>query len=190
MPHDFGTVLKLAALVLSLGLDTLTVAVALGIRGIGTRGRIRVGVSFAFFEGSMPLAGLLVGRAVSGAVGNAASIIGIAVLFGVGLWMVYESVWGEEDTELDVEHWRGLLLTSLSISLDEVAIGFSMGALGVPIPLTIGLIVIQTFVMTFIGTSLGNRIGERLAERGETVAGIVLCSLALALAGSKVIGMR
>lgn len=190
MPHDLGTTLKLAALVLSLGLDTLTVAVALGIGGIGRRSRVRAGISFALFEGAMPLAGLLLGRVVSGAVGDAASILGIAVLFGVGLWMVYETLSGKEEADLDVEHWRGLLLTSLSISLDELAIGFSMGALGVPIPLTIGLIVAQAFVVTSIGTGLGNCIGEKLAERGELVAGLVLCGLALALVGERIVGAQ
>jgi len=190
MWHDAGSALKLAILILSLGLDTLAVALALGISGIGRRNRLRVGTSFALFEGGMPLIGFVAGRLVSGAIGDIASLIGIAVLFGVGVWMVYEGVSGEEEANFDIDRWRGLLLTSLSISLDELAIGFSMGALGLPIALTVLLIALQAFVLTLVGTTVGNRIGEELAERAELAAGLVLCGLALVLLGQKLLGSR
>lgn len=188
MSHDLSTALKLALLVLSLGIDTFAVAVALGISGIGRRNRLRVGISFAAFEGGMPLVGFLVGRLVSGVLGEVAAIAGIVVLFGVGAWMIYEGVAGDDEAEMEVENWRGLFLTSISVSLDELAIGFSMGALGLPIGLTVLLIATQAFVLTLVGTALGNRVGEKLAERGEMVAGMVLCGLALGLIAERLIG--
>jgi putative Mn2+ efflux pump MntP len=188
MPHNFGTALKLATLVLSLGLDTFTVAVALGISGLGGRSRVRAGLSFALFEGCMPLIGFLIGGAVSGVSGDAAAIAGLVVLFGVGAWMVYEGVTEGDEAGLAIDSWRGLLLTSLSVSLDELAIGFSMGALGLPIALTIALIAVQAFVVTIVGTAVGKQIGDVVAERAEVVAGLVLCGLALVLVGEKVLG--
>ena len=187
-PDTISADLKLAVLVLSLGLDTLTVAVGLGISGIGRRERLRVGTTFALFEGGMPLVGFLLGHVISGALGDLASLLGILVLFGVGAWMVYEALSGEEDADLTVEGWRSLLLTSFSVSMDELAVGFSMGALGLPILLAVVLIAVQAFVLTFVGTALGNRIGERLAERAELVAGLVLACLALALLGERAWG--
>jgi putative Mn2+ efflux pump MntP len=185
LSHSLPSTLKLAVLVLSLGIDTLTVAVALGIAGIGGRDRLRVGISFALFEGGMPLVGLLVGRLVSGVAGDIATYLGIAVLFGVGAWMVYEAVSGAEE-EIAVDSWRNLMLTSLSVSLDELAVGFSMGAVGVPVAAAIVLIAAQAFILTWLGTRLGNVIGERLAERAEVVAGIVLAGLAVVLLVEKV----
>jgi putative Mn2+ efflux pump MntP len=72
--------------------------------------------------------------------------------------------------------------------MDELAVGFSMGALGLPIVLTVVLIAAQAFIITVLGTMAGNRIGVQLAERGETVAGVVLCGLALALAAQRITG--
>jgi putative Mn2+ efflux pump MntP len=183
-----ATGIKLILLVLSLGLDTLAVAVALGISGVGQRSRLRAACSFALFEGLMPLAGFFLGRAASGRVGDAASLVGILVLLAVGIWMIRESLSGEEERALAVETLRGLVLTSLSVSMDELAVGFSMGALGLPIVLTVVLIAAQAFIITVLGTMAGNRIGEQLAERGETVAGVVLCGLALALAAQRITG--
>lgn len=180
---SLDTGIKLALLVLSLGLDTFAVAVALGISGIGRRSRLRVGLSFALFEGLMPLVGFFLGAAVSHAEAKIATIAGIVVLFGVGAWMIWESLSDEDDDrETAVESFGGLVLTSLSVSMDELAVGFSMGALGLPVGLAVALIAAQAFLITLLGTSLGNRIGERVAERGETVAGVVLCGLALVLA--------
>jgi putative Mn2+ efflux pump MntP len=65
--------------------------------------------------------------------------------------------------------------------MDELAVGFSMGTLGLPIIPAVIVIASQAFVLTFAGTALGNRIGERLTERAELVAGCVLCGLALVL---------
>lgn len=182
MPHDLALYGKLALIVLSLGVDTFSVAVALGIAGIGGRGRLRAGASFALFEGLMPLIGFVAGRAVSSAAGTVASAAGILVLFGVGAWMVYESVFGEEDRTLAVDTWRSLVATSVAVSLDELAIGFSMGALGLPIGITVVLVAAQAFALTLLGTTIGHRVGEELAERAETAAGVVLCGLALLLA--------
>ena len=188
MPHDLSTNLKLAVLVLSLGLDTLTVAVSLGIAGIGRSNRVRVGVSFALFEGGMPLVGFLFGRIINGVVGDIAAWVGIIVLFAVGTYMVFEFITGEVEPNFTIDTWRGLLLTSLSVSLDELAIGFSMGALGLPIVLAVILIAVQAFFLTFVGTTFGNKIGERLAERADLVAGVVLAGLALVLVVEKLAG--
>jgi manganese efflux pump family protein len=175
--------LSLAALVLSLGIDTFAVAVALGMAGLSRRQRVRAGISFAAFEGVMPIVGFALGRTASNSLGNVASGIGIAVLFGVGLWMLYESLRGDEDEarDLRVDSLPALLVTSLSVSMDELAVGFSMGALGLPIALTVALIAAQAFLITWLGSALGRRVGETFAERAESAAGIVLCGLAVVL---------
>jgi putative Mn2+ efflux pump MntP len=102
--------------------------------------------------------------------------------------MVYESVFREEEQEPAVGNVRGLVLTSLSVSMDELAVGFSMGTLGLPIALTVILIASQAFFITWAGTAAGNRIGEQLAERAEMVAGLILCGLAVALVGERALG--
>jgi len=184
---DPASVLKVGVLVLSLGLDTFTVAVSLGMSSVGRSDRLRVGASFALFEGGMPVVGFVIGRAASGVLGDLASLMGIVVLFGVGAWMVFEAVAGDEEARVDIEDWRGLVFTSISVSVDELAIGFGMGALGLPILVTVILIAAQAFVLTLVGTTVGNRIGERLAERAEVAAGLVLCGLAVILVGEKLV---
>ena len=52
---------KIAAFVVPLGFDTFAVAVLLGLRGMRP---LRPAATFTFFEGVMPLVGLLIGRLV------------------------------------------------------------------------------------------------------------------------------
>src|SRR3954447_17956629 len=123
--------LKLLLFVLPLGLDTFAVSAALGMRGLPARQRLRVSLLMSGFELAMPVVGLLVGRALGTLVGNAADSVAIALLGLLGAWML---VHDDEDvgaTVGQVATGQGLALLALgvSISLDELAIGFTIGLL-------------------------------------------------------------
>lgn len=190
MPHFLSTEVKLALLILSLGIDSLTVAIGLGISGVGKKNKLRVGSSFALFEGGMPLVGFFLGHILTHALGEITSILGIIVLFGIGVWIIIESFRDGKESKPAINTWNGLLLTSLTVSLDELAVGFSMGALGFPIVLSAILIAVQAFIFTYLGTTLGNKIGEKLAEKAELIAGIVLCGLAILLIAEKLFNIK
>jgi putative Mn2+ efflux pump MntP len=85
---------------------------------------------------------------------------------------------------------RGLAAIGLgiSISLDELAIGFTLGLLHFPVVLVIALIGIQTLIVTQAGLRLGSRIGEAVRERAEQLAGIVLAALGIVLLGQRLLG--
>jgi putative Mn2+ efflux pump MntP len=76
----------------------------------------------------------------------------------------------------------------LSVSLDELAIGFSLGLLSVPIVPAIVLIAAQAFVVSQVGFALGRRVGEATREGAERLAGAVLIVIAGALLVAKFLG--
>src|SRR5947208_2961194 len=81
--------LTLVALVVPLGLDTFAVAAALGISGLPRRDRLRVTLLFTAFETGMPLIGFLGGAVVGRAAGDAAELIAIAILIGLGAYILW-----------------------------------------------------------------------------------------------------
>jgi putative Mn2+ efflux pump MntP len=174
-------------LFLALGLDTFAVAVGLGISGLDRREQLRFGLSFALAEGLMPLAGFGLGQVVAQAAGEIASYAAILLLLAVGVYAIREA-FQEEEREFDgATPWK-LIVLAISVSLDELAVGFSLGLLHVPVLLAVLYIAAQAFVVTLIGTALGKRVGEILAERAELVSGLALVGLAFFLLGEKLLG--
>jgi putative Mn2+ efflux pump MntP len=173
--------LKIVALVLPLSLDTFAVSAALGVAGVSPSRRFRTSVLFAAFEGSMPLVGLGLGRPLGSAVGNAADFIAIGILVALAVRLLVSD---EAEPKL-AQLGNGSVLASIglgvSISLDELAIGFTLGLLRLPILPVILLIAAQAFIATQVGMRFGNRIGDRVREGAERLAGTALGALAIGL---------
>ena len=183
-----AVLLKLVALVVPLGLDTFAVAAALGLRGLPRRDRLRVSLLFTGFEAGMPLIGVLAGGLVGRALGGAAEVVAIILLVAVGAFMLRPGSPDDDEPVARLDRTRGLAAIGLgiSISTDELAIGFTLGLLGLPILPVIILIGVQTFLVTQAGIRLGARVGERFREGAERVAGVVLIALGLVLLGERI----
>jgi putative Mn2+ efflux pump MntP len=80
-----------------------------------------------------------------------------------------------------------LLLLALGISLDELALGFSAGLLGLPVVPALALIAAQAFAFSQLGLRLGARIGERGRNGAGNLAGVVLVGLGAVLLLERVV---
>ncbi len=177
-------------LFLSLGLDTLAVALGLGLAGVPRNRWLKVGLTFAIFEGLMPVVGLLLGQGLSSALSEIAAYAAAIILIIVGLLAIREALSDDEEgvSAALADDNRRLLLTGLSVSLDEFAVGFSLGVLKVPLGLALGYVAVQAFALTFVGLWLGQRVGEHLGERAELISGVVLTALGVLLLVNQVTG--
>ena len=172
--------LRLLAFVLPLGLDSFAVAAAIGAVQVTTaRQRLRISLVFVIFEGGMPLIGLGLGSALARGIGPAADYLAAAAVIGAGAWILLAGDKDEEDraSRLTSSHGLALVALGISISMDELAIGFSIGLAGVPVAVVIVAIALQAFLAAQLGLALGAKIGERWRERAERVAGIALILL-------------
>jgi putative Mn2+ efflux pump MntP len=179
---------KLLALILPLGLDTFAVAAAIGMIGVKRAERRRVCALFVGFEAGMPLVGLALGAPLGHAIGPAADYLAIGVLIAFGLYTLI----GEEDEGRlgELAQMKGLRAVALgiSISLDELAIGFTLGLLRISALLVIVLIAAQTLIVTQLGLRLGNRVAQRTREGVERCAGAALTILGLVLLAERLLG--
>jgi putative Mn2+ efflux pump MntP len=177
-------VLKLLAFVLPLGLDSFAVAAAIGAAQAATAWqRARISLVFMIFEGGMPLLGLGLGSALAHGLGQAADYIAAAAVTGTGAWMLLSRDNDEEDKAARITTSRGLALIGLgiSISLDELAIGFSMGLTRLPAVIVIAAIALQAFAAAQLGLAAGARLAERWREHAERLAGTALILLGVYL---------
>jgi putative Mn2+ efflux pump MntP len=183
-------VAKLVALVVPLGLDTFAMAAAIGMFTSPTRrSRLEIAALFTAFEAGMPLVGLALGGALGRAIGSSGDYVAIGLLLVLALYVLLASEEREERHLADLATARGAgaILLGLTVSLDELAIGFTLGLLRVPAALVIVLIALQAFIVTQIGLRLGRRLGGRTREATERMAGLVLAALAIVLLAEKLL---
>ena len=154
---------------------------ALGVAGLPAERRLRVSLLMAGFEVAMPVVGLLAGGLAGGVLGHAADYLAIALLAGLGLWILRPGGEEAEEARLDLLGRTGgwaVIGLGLSISLDELALGVSFGLLRLPLAPALALIFLQAVVASQLGLRLGSRVSERGRERTEKAAGVVLLLLA------------
>jgi manganese efflux pump family protein len=179
----------LLGLILPLALDTFAVSAAVGLTGPTLRQRLRLSGVFALFEGGAPAVGLLLGASLGQTGGPAADYLAIAILIGFGAYVLLRGEEAEEEraASLATAHGASLILIGLSVSLDELAVGFTLGLLRVPVLPFLLAIALQAFLASQLGFRLGASVSEHFRERAERLAGIVLIALGLIVAAERLL---
>jgi putative Mn2+ efflux pump MntP len=167
--------LALLLVAVSLGLSNFAAAIAIGITGVDRRLKLRVASAFGVFEAGMPIVGLLLGHQVSRALGAHAHLIGGVLLIATGAYTAAQalSTADRAPTGFDLHSGRIVLLAA-SLSIDNLIVGFALGAYNVPIAIAIALIAVVSIGLSLIGLELGDRLGARVEHNSELLAGIVL----------------
>lgn len=189
--HDM--VLRLFALVVPLALDTFAVSAAMGLTGLtglSAGRRVRLSALFGLFEGGMPAVGLLLGAPLGHAIGGAADYLAIAILVGFGAYVLIRRENGEDESarRLATARGRAALLLGLSVSLDELALGFTLGLLRLPVAPVLLLIAGQAVLASQLGFVLGARVPGRWQESAERLAGLALLALGGGFLAARLLG--
>jgi len=180
MQSEEVTLLKILAVAIAIGLDVFAISVGVGITNAQWSTRTRLGAAFATAEITMQVIGYELGTGAGRLFGEIAEWIGFGLLAIVGAAMIRESFNDSPEPSFDLTRGVGLLVASLSISLDSLGVGFALPAIGIPlIPLLI-TVSITTSIFTFVGLAFGQRIGERYEHDAQRVAGAMLILLAVA----------
>jgi putative Mn2+ efflux pump MntP len=182
----------LLAFVLPLGVDSFAVAAALGAAGLtSATERLRVSAIFVAFEAGMPLIGLAAGGGLARLIGSVADYVAAAAVIGLGIYMLVQSDEDKEEQRASrLKATRGLSIVALgiSISLDELAIGFSLGLARLPVVPVIIAIATVALLASQLGLALGSRISERFRERAEQLAAVTLILLGTYLVINRLAG--
>ncbi|MFZ0974520.1 MAG: manganese efflux pump [Solirubrobacteraceae bacterium] len=175
----------------SLGLNNLAASIAIGLSGVDRAARARVAVAFGAFEAAMPLVGLLIGHQLSHALGSAAHIVGGLLLIAVGAQIsiaaartadqpAARSAEASPPPVADASLGR-LLLLGAGLSIDNLVVGFALGAYHAPLVVSVAVIAAVSVGLSLLGLELGARLGARVGQRSEVLSGIVLIATGLAV---------
>jgi manganese efflux pump family protein len=167
----------------SVGLDNFGASAAIGVSGVDRSLRFRVALIFGVFEAAMPVIGLLLGRSLVHYLGSVAKPLGGGLLVLVGTYAIGTELFGgdretTEDTELSM---RRLVLIGVALSIDNLVVGFALGAYHVNIVIAAVIIAIISVALSLLGLEIGRRLGDRLGQRAELVGGTVLILVGVAI---------
>lgn len=172
--------LELLILGVVVGSNNFATTLALGSLGQNDR-RWRILLVFAVFEFGVPLLGLALGRRVSEQIADQVQWLGPLVIAGLGLWTLLVSTRTTPDAEklarwlLD---WRGLILLSAGLSVDNLVVGFGLGMGGVPVLLTATVIMACSVGFAWVGLALGALGRRELESPAEAISGGLLLAVA------------
>jgi putative Mn2+ efflux pump MntP len=170
---EWGQLLSLLIMAFALGLDAFSLGLSVGMRGVTFKEIVKISSMIALFHVLLPWIGLLVGRTLNDMVGNIATYLGGGLLLFLGLHMVWSS-FKEEDGLFDHSTGWGLILFSMSVSIDALSVGFSLGLFETEIWLTVLTFGLLGGLMSAVGLSLGRYVGQWLGEYGEAFGGLIL----------------
>ena len=134
---------------------------------------IIIGLYFGIFQAIMPCIGYIAGIKFQSIIENWSHWIALILLTFIGLNMIKEAVWGEEDTNDKID-FKTMIMLAIATSIDALIVGVTFAILKNSIIIPAIIIGVITFVMSVAGVKLGNLFGNRMGKNAEIFGGIVL----------------
>ena len=179
----FLSLITLLLLALALGTDAFSLCLGIGLAGVSLTQIAMISFSVLAFHILMPLAGWQIGEVAGRFLGQAAGIVGALVLLYLGVRMIRQSLPGgcaAAPKIVLVKDW-GLLLLALSVSMDALAVGFTLGTRGTNLLLTVFTFGIVAGLMTLSGLLLGRWLGRWIGGRAQLAGGVILIGIGVKL---------
>jgi len=174
-----GHAVTVFLIAVALGMDAFSLCVGIGMRGVRLLHAARISAAVALFHVVMPLVGLFMGKYVSALLGDVAVMFGGGLLILLGGHMIFHSFRGsaeksKEWLSLDTGSFIGLLAFAVSVSVDSMSVGVSLGVFAADLALTVLLFGVMGGLMALAGLLIGRRVGRLVGESGEALGGAVL----------------
>ena len=172
-------IVELLLLSVGLAMDAFAVSVGKGmtLKRVQPRHALSAGVWFGGFQGLMPLIGYYVGRSFAEYVVSVDHWIAFGLLVLIGLNMIRETIWGDDEEQDSDFGVRTMLIMAIATSIDALAVGVSMAFLDVNIWISAAVICIVTLIISAAGVYLGTMFGARLGSKAGIVGGLILIAI-------------
>jgi putative Mn2+ efflux pump MntP len=169
--------IEIFLIALSMAMDAFAVCLGAGTqeRTSGPRPTFRLAFHFGLFQFLMPVLGWFAGATIVRYIASYDHWIAFGLLVFVGGRMI-RSGFNPDGVAQKNDPSRGwtLVLLSIAVSIDALAVGLSLGIIGVTIWIPAVVIGIVTSLVSWLGLWIGNKLGEKFGKRMEIAGGIIL----------------
>lgn len=162
----------------ALSLDSFRVSLGLGTLKLSPLRQLQIVIAFGVCDAIAPLIGLLIGKSLLEFIGPWVEHLGPLLLCAYGVYVIYiaKRCAGSETGETD--RWMVLGLP-LSLSLDNLIAGTTLGMIGFPVLLSVTIIGAMSSLFALAGLRLGKTAVNLLRFRADLIGGVVLIFIAL-----------
>jgi len=188
--------ITIALVAVVLGLDAFSLSMGLALKGFSRVYGIKFAITVGILHIIMPLLGLNLGLAAGKFLGVWASRLGALILFYIAIDFIIKgyretrpqkytfkegkAVFSQEKDSYQ-ENWGSILLLGISVSVDALTIGFSLGTFKMPVLFTVTLMGIVASFMTLLGFWGGRAFSRLIGSYAQIVGGLILFALAIKL---------
>jgi putative Mn2+ efflux pump MntP len=173
-----GTLLLLG---FTLSLDSFRVSMGLGATKLRPARKAQIVVAFGLCDGLAPLVGLLIGQSLLKHTGAWVEHLGPLVLCAYGVYVIYVAKFCTGTEAQEEGRWTVLGLP-LSMSLDNLVAGASLGMIGFPLLLSVVVIGAMSALMSLAGLWIGSMAVTYLKLKSELLGGVALVLIGITLA--------
>jgi putative Mn2+ efflux pump MntP len=172
----------LEILIISLSMAMDAFAVCLGAGALNEiselRPTFRLAFHFGLFQFLMPVVGWFAGTTIERYIVSFDHWVAFGLLAFVGGRMI-RSGFDPDAGQQKADPSRGwtMVLLSIAVSIDALAVGLSLGLIGVTIWYPALVIGVVTGLMSWLGLRIGSRLGKKFGKVMEIVGGVVLVLL-------------
>ena len=197
---------ELLIMAAALAMDAFAVSIC---KGLATskdyiKTGLACGIWFGAFQALMPFLGWLLGSTVSEYIDSYSAYIAFALLAFLGVKMIWEAI--SEAREQKCACAQGvnicsqsaeknaslapkiMLVFAIATSIDALAAGLSLAAMGANIAIAVAMIGVVTFLFSFVGAAAGARIGSRFSTKAQIAGGVVLIALGIKILVENFVG--
>jgi manganese efflux pump family protein len=162
-----GTLVLLAVV---LSLDSFRVSLGLGALKLSRLRQMQIVVAFGLCDGLAPLVGLLIGKSLVTYIGGWTEYLGPLALCAYGAYVIYVAKRCAGEEEIEPGRWM-VWGVPLSLSLDNLVAGASLGMVGFPLWISVAVIGSMSALMSLAGLRLGGMAVNFFRINSELVGG-------------------
>jgi putative Mn2+ efflux pump MntP len=174
-------IVELILISVSLAMDAFAVSVSKGLSVCNVRMRhaLIAGLWFGGFQALMPLIGYFLGNSFADFVTSVDHWIAFGLLVLIGLNMIRETIWGDDEKQNNDFGFRTMLIMAVATSIDALTVGITMAFMHVNIWIAATAIGVITFILAAIGVKLGCFFGEKFSSKAGILGGAILIGMGI-----------
>ena len=172
------SLLEVFFLALGVSLDSLAISICKGIESDKTlKLAIKCGISFSFFQTTMPLVGFFLGQLFAPFIDKFDHFIVFSILIFFGINMLKEA-FSKNKNKQNSNTLISILILSFASSFDSFAVGLTLAFFETKIVFACVFICVLTFFCSFFGVLIGKIFQKKHKKYACIFGGLILIILA------------